>query len=107
MLFMTLDARRKHAVSTICVDNIVFKDDKVILLPSKTLKHSKSTTPLQPLIYNAYKKNISFKCLSLKETNVSKQRYNLFCQQMNVSSLLHFAVHFCLRLNDLKVNVKT
>lgn len=59
---MTLDARRKHAVSTICVDNIVFKDDKVILLPSKTLKHSKSTTPLQPLIYNAYKKNIKL-CL--------------------------------------------
>ena len=62
MLFMTLDARRKHAVSTICVDNIVFKDDKVILLPSKTLKHSKSTTPLQPLICNAYKKNIKL-CL--------------------------------------------
>ena len=58
MLFMTLDARRKHAVSTICVDNIVFKDDKVILLPSKTLKHSKS--PLQPLIYNAYKKNKNY-----------------------------------------------
>ena len=41
MLFMILGARRKHALSTIYVDNIVFKDDKVILLPNKTLKHSK------------------------------------------------------------------
>ena len=54
--------RRKHALSTIYVDNIVFKDDKVILLPNKTLKHSKPTRPLQPLIYNAYKENIKL-CL--------------------------------------------
>ena len=48
LLFMILGARRKHALSTIYVDNTVFKDDKVILLPKKTLKHSKSTRPLQP-----------------------------------------------------------
>ena len=57
MLFMILGARRKHALSLIYVDNIVLEDDKVILLPNKTLKHSKPTRPLQPLIYNAYKEN--------------------------------------------------
>ena len=57
-LFMILGARRKHALSTIYINNIVFKDDKVILLPNITLKHSKPTRPLQPLICNAYKENI-------------------------------------------------
>ena len=61
-IMIILGARRKHALSTIYVDNIVFKDDKVILLPNKTLKHSKPTRPLQPLIYNAYKENIKL-CL--------------------------------------------
>ena len=50
MLFMILGPRRKHAHSAIYVDNITFNDDKVILLPNKTLKHSKPTRPLQPLI---------------------------------------------------------
>ena len=59
---MILGARRKHALSTIYVDNIAFKDDKVILLSYNTLKHSKPTRPLQPLIYNAYKENIKL-CL--------------------------------------------
>ena len=63
MLLIIRGARRKHALSTIYVDNIVFKDDKVILLPNKTLKHSKLTRPLQPLIYNTYKKNIKL-CLA-------------------------------------------
>ena len=62
MLFMILGGRREHAVSTIYVNNIVFKDDKVILLPNITLKHSKSTRPLQPLICNAYRENIKL-CL--------------------------------------------
>ena len=46
MLFMILGARRKHALSTIYVGIIVFKDDKVVLLPNKTLKHSKPTSLL-------------------------------------------------------------
>ena len=73
MFFMILGARRKHVLSTIYVDNIAFKDDillfyvilydiEVFLLPNKTLKHSKPTKPLQPLIYNAYKENIKL-CL--------------------------------------------
>ena len=58
MLFMILGAKRKHSLSTIFIDNIVFEDDKVIMLPNKTLKHSKPARPLQPLIYNAYEENI-------------------------------------------------
>ena len=51
MLFMILGARRKHSqFSAIYVDNFVFEDDIVILLPNKTLKHSKPTRPLQSLI---------------------------------------------------------
>ena len=32
MLFIILGARREHELSTIYIDNVVFKDDKVILL---------------------------------------------------------------------------
>ena len=54
---MILGARmkRKHALSTIYVENLVFKNDIVIFLPNKTLKHSKPSGSIQPLIYNAYK----------------------------------------------------
>ena len=62
MLFTIFGARRKHALSTIYVGNIVFKDDKVLLLPNKTLKHSKPRRPSQSLIYNVYKENIKL-CL--------------------------------------------
>ena len=56
MLYMIIGARRKHAqFSLIYVDNFVFEDDIVILLPNKTLKHSKPKMKLQSLIYNAYK----------------------------------------------------
>ena len=66
--YLILDARRKHALSTIFPDNIVFKDDKVVLLPKKALNHSKPTRPLGPLIYNAYNENIKLflvNCLKL------------------------------------------
>ena len=51
MLFMIFGARRKHSqFSAIYFDNFDFEDDIVILLPNKTLKHSKPTRPLQSLI---------------------------------------------------------
>ena len=55
---MILGARmkRKRALSTIYVENLVFKNDIVIFLPNKTLKHCKPSGSIQPLIYNAYKK---------------------------------------------------
>ena len=62
MLFVILGTRRKHVFFTIYADNIIFKYDKVIFLPNKTLKHPTLTRPLQSLIYNAYKENIKL-CL--------------------------------------------
>ena len=40
MLFLILGARIKQALFTINIDNISFADNKVILLPNKTLKHT-------------------------------------------------------------------
>ena len=57
MLFNILGARRKHALFKLSVGNIVFKENKVILLPSKTLKHTKANRPLEPLIYHHYPDN--------------------------------------------------
>ena len=57
MLFVILGARRKQALFTISVDNILFKDDKVVLLPNKILKHSSAKRPLTPIIYQKYQEN--------------------------------------------------
>ena len=77
MLFIIFGASRKQAIFTWSVDNIVFKENKVvfflskwkkvILLPKKTMKHTKANTPLEPLIYHHYPGNeklcIVNKCL--------------------------------------------
>ena len=52
ILFIILGARRKQVLFKLSVDNIVFKENKVILLPNKTLKHTKANRPLEPLIYH-------------------------------------------------------
>ena len=57
MLFIILGARRKQALFILRVDNIVFKENKVILLPNKTMKHTKANRPLEPLIYHHYPDN--------------------------------------------------
>ena len=57
MLFIILGTRRKQALFTRRVDNIVFKENKVILLPNKTMKHTKANRPLEPLIYHHYPDN--------------------------------------------------
>ena len=36
------------------IENIIFTDDKVILLPNKTLKHTNPNRPLEPLTYHKY-----------------------------------------------------
>ena len=45
------DARRKQTLFTMGVENILFKENKVILLPNKAIKHSNLNRPLDPLIY--------------------------------------------------------
>ena len=57
MLFIILGARRKQALFTLSVDNIVFKENKVILLPNKTMKNTKANRPSEPLIYHHYPDN--------------------------------------------------
>ena len=57
MLFIILGAHRKQALFTLSVDNIVFKENKVILLPNKTMKHTKANRCLEPLIYHHYPDN--------------------------------------------------
>ena len=57
MLFIILGARRKQALFTLSTDNIIFKENKVILLSNKTMKHTKPNTALEPLIYHHYPQN--------------------------------------------------
>ena len=57
MLFIILGARRKQVLFTLSTDNIIFKENKVILLPNKIMKHTKLNTPLEPLIYHHYLEN--------------------------------------------------
>ena len=54
---MILGARRKQALFTITVDNIVTEENKIVFLPNKTLKHSNTHRPLEPLIYQGYPLN--------------------------------------------------
>ena len=48
MLFFILSARRKQGLFSLNIDNIIFTDNKVILLPNKTLKHANPNRPLEP-----------------------------------------------------------
>ena len=54
MLFLILDVCRKQALFTINIENIIFADSKVIILPNKTLKHANPNRPLEPLTYHKY-----------------------------------------------------
>ena len=57
MLFIILRARRKQVLFTVSTDSIIFTENKVTLLPNKTMKHKKPNTPLEPLIYHHYPEN--------------------------------------------------
>ena len=45
MLFITLGAHRKQVLFTLSIGNIIFKENKVILLPNKTMKNVQNQTP--------------------------------------------------------------
>ena len=47
MLFLILGARRKQAFFTSNIDNIIFADNEVIILPNKTLKHTNPNRTLK------------------------------------------------------------
>ena len=40
MLFIISGARKKQALFTLSTNNIIFKENKVILLSNKTMKHT-------------------------------------------------------------------
>ena len=66
MLFINLGVRRKQAVFTLSVDSIAFKENTVILLPNKTMKHTEANRSFEPLIYHHYLDNeelCTVKCL--------------------------------------------
>ena len=48
MLFLILGAHGKQTLFTINIDNNIFGDNKVILLPNKTLNHTNPNRPLEP-----------------------------------------------------------
>ena len=57
MLFMTLGARMKEALFTIPVDSIVTVENKIMFFTNKTLKHTNTHRPLEPLIYQRFPLN--------------------------------------------------
>ena len=57
MLFIILRARKTQVLLTLSNYSIIFNKSKVILLPNKTMKHTKPNTPLEALIHQHYLEN--------------------------------------------------
>ena len=54
MLFFILSARRNEALFAINIDNIITANNKVFILPNKTLNHANLNRPLEQLTYHKY-----------------------------------------------------
>ena len=52
ILFIIIDDGEKPTLFTVSVENILFKENKLFLLPNKTMKESNQIRPLSPLIYH-------------------------------------------------------
>ena len=52
ILLLILGVRRKQALTSITVENVVLDHGKVILLPNMTLKHSAPNRLLKPIVYH-------------------------------------------------------
>ena len=75
MLFLILGVRRKQALFTIHIDNIIFADNKVILLPNKTLKHTNPNKPLEPLTYPKYEAEEKLCIVNCLQSYLEKQNH--------------------------------
>ena len=75
ILFFILGACRKQALSTINIDNIIFADNKIILLPNKTLKHTNPNKRLEPLTYYKYEAEGKSCLASCLQSHLQKQNY--------------------------------
>ena len=59
MLLVIAGARRKQVLSSIGVEEKLFKENKAVLLSNKTIKHCNLNRPLDPLLYHWYSENIN------------------------------------------------
>ena len=56
-LFMILGAGWKQFLMTIDIVNVIIENEKAVLVPNKTLKHTNSKNPLKPFEYRLFKGN--------------------------------------------------
>ena len=56
-LFMLLGARKKQALLTIDIANVIVQTDKAILLLIKTLKYTNTKHTLEPLVCHSFSEN--------------------------------------------------
>ena len=54
VLLLILATKRKQALMSITVDNVILYDDNVVLIPNKILQYSAPHCPLEPFVYNKY-----------------------------------------------------
>ena len=75
MLFLILGTRRKQAIFTIHINNINFADNKVILLPNKTLKHTNPNKPLELLTYPKYEAEERLCIANILQSYLEKRKH--------------------------------
>ena len=75
VLLMILGARRKQALHSVQIDNVVLDENECFLLPNKVLKHSKPGRNIELIIYHSFEHNKLYVVKCIKE--YIKQRCKL------------------------------
>ena len=57
VLLLILSERRKQTLLAIDIDNVKIYEDKLVILPSTSLKHTKPSRPLQARVYHKFNGN--------------------------------------------------
>ena len=57
VLLLILSERRKQTLLAIKIDNVKIYEDKLIILPNSSLKHTKPSRPLQAIVYHKFNGN--------------------------------------------------
>ena len=76
-IIFLLGARRKQALTSITVEDVIVDHDKYFLLPNKTSKHSAPNRPLKPFVYHSYKENAK-----LSIVNCMQYKYQRYCNEV-------------------------
>ena len=74
MLLMILGGRRKQAIVAIEIENVIITEDKLLLLPNKTLKHSKPGRPLECLSYKRFMENTNLCVVHCAEEYLKRRK---------------------------------